>query len=72
MSDDRTVNAITALEERSMFLEKHVDDLDGAVRDVNGDIAGLRREIAALRTLLRRMTERLDTLAEDEPDADAE
>ena len=60
------------LEERFMFLEKQVDDLDGALRDVNGDITALRKEVAALRALLQRMTEHMDgTEKEEQEDAGA-
>ena len=51
--EQRLVN----LEEKILFLDRHVEELDGSVREAFEEIAKTRRQLQALNDLVRRLQE---------------
>ena len=61
---------LISLEERFLFLEQHLVELDGVVRSIGDDLASMRREVhqnsAQAEHRHQQMLERLES--EGEPD----
>jgi uncharacterized coiled-coil protein SlyX len=58
---------IVALEERMMFLERHVEELDGVVRDLHKRFDVLREDFEHLDRLVRLAREASDEDGEPAP-----